>query len=89
MFVTLNRWGNSDAIRIPKILSEALGIESGDKVELTIEKDTLVIKKAELKGRELVAELLSEYVDNDVRLIEGTEDWDFIGEEEWKYGEDQ
>ena len=89
MLVTLNKWGNSEAIRIPKILAESLGIHNGDKVEMTIENDALVIKKAELKGRALIANLLKDFDANDPRLAEGVEDWDMIGEEEWKYGESQ
>lgn len=89
MLVMLNKWGNSEAIRIPKILADTLGIHSGDKVEMTIENDALVIKKSELKGRELVATLLKDYEPNDSRLVDVAEDWDFVGEEEWDYGENQ
>lgn len=89
MLVTMNKWGNSEAIRIPKILAETLNIHSGDKVDLSLENDTLVIRKAELKGRDLLASLLSDYEENDSRLVQGTEDWDFVAEEIWEYGENK
>lgn len=44
MLATLNKWGNSEAIRIPKIIAETLGIHCGDKVELIIENESLIIK---------------------------------------------
>ncbi len=64
MLVTLNKWGNSEAIRIPKIIAETLGIHCGDKMELTIENDILIVRKPELKGRELVASLLKDFDEN-------------------------
>ena len=35
MFATIQRWGNSNGLRIPKALLEALGIRENDRVELT------------------------------------------------------
>jgi len=52
-------------------------------MELTIENDILIVRKPELKGRELVANLLKDFDTND-----DVEDWDFVGEEEWHYDED-
>lgn len=49
MLVTLNKWGNSEAIRIPKIITEALDIHCGDKVDLTLENDALIIKNLNFK----------------------------------------
>ena len=87
MLVTLNKWGNSEAIRIPKIIADALGIHCGDKVELTLENESLIIKKADLKGRELVANLLKDFDMNDIQSKEETDEWEFVGEEEWDYEE--
>lgn len=87
MLVTLNKWGNSEAIRIPKIITEALGIHCGDKLELTLENDTLIIKKSELQGRELVANLLKDFEMNDIEDQEEIKDWDFVAEEVWEYEE--
>lgn len=43
MYATIQKWGDSQGIRIPKSLLEALGIRENDRVEL---KDTISIKKA-------------------------------------------
>jgi antitoxin MazE len=88
MLVTLNKWGNSEAIRIPKILADTLGIHSGDQVELTIENDSLVIRKSELKGRELVASLL-ENLDAEKYQLNEEVNWDFVAVEEWDYEKDK
>lgn len=88
MLVTLNKWGNSEAIRIPKILADTLGIHSGDQVELTIENDSLVIRKPELKGRELVASLLENF-DAEKYQFNEEDDWEFVAEEEWEYEKDK
>lgn len=88
MLVTLNKWGNSEAIRIPKIIADALGIHSGDQVDLTIENEALIIRKPELKGRELVASLLEDF--DAENLQQNVEDeWDIVGQEEWDYEENK
>lgn len=46
MYVTLQRWGNSQGIRIPKTLLDALGLRENDRVELVQEKDGITVKKA-------------------------------------------
>jgi len=87
MLVTLRKWGNSEAIRIPKGLIDTIGFQSGDEVEITVENDSLIIKKPELKGRDLVADLLKDFKANDLRLSGASEDWELIGEERWDYEE--
>lgn len=42
----LTRWGNSQGIRIPKNVSEMLGIEINEKIELIVKENSIVIKKA-------------------------------------------
>lgn len=46
MYATIQRWGNSQGIRIPKVLLEALNIHENDRVELEQVKDTITIKKS-------------------------------------------
>ncbi len=46
MYATIQRWGNSNGLRIPKALLEALGIRENDRVELIQTADTITIKKA-------------------------------------------
>ena len=44
---TLSKWGNAKGIRLPESFCKQLGIEVGDKVSLTIEKDRLFVVRAE------------------------------------------
>lgn len=40
-------WGGSCAIRLPKFAVEALGLHDGQTVDLQIERDALVIRRAQ------------------------------------------
>ncbi len=48
---TLCKWGNSEAIRIPKSLSKALGLEVGDSLNISVIDNGLFIKPAKKKKR--------------------------------------
>ena len=41
--ITINKWGNSQGIRIPKSYLKKLGLEVGDEVEIRVEDEKLVI----------------------------------------------
>ncbi len=41
--ITINKWGNSQGIRIPKSYLKRLGLEIGDEVEIRIEDEKLII----------------------------------------------
>ena len=51
MLTTIQRWGNSQAVRLPKIILESLLIGENDPVEITAENDSIIIKKAARKRR--------------------------------------
>lgn len=42
---TLSKWGNATGLRIPQSFLKQLGLEAGDKVNITLEKNGLVISK--------------------------------------------
>lgn len=42
--VTISRWGNSSAIRLPKAALEELSLKQGDTVELTVENGKAVLQ---------------------------------------------
>ena len=41
----VQKWGNSNGIRIPKVFLEALNLKSGDSVSMVREEDKIIIKK--------------------------------------------
>lgn len=42
--VTISKWGNSSAIRLPKAALEELGLKQGDTVDLTVENGKAVLQ---------------------------------------------
>ena len=45
MAYRVQKWGNSNGIRIPKVFLEALNLKSGDSVSMVREEDKIIIKK--------------------------------------------
>ncbi|MDD4835019.1 MAG: AbrB/MazE/SpoVT family DNA-binding domain-containing protein [Lutispora sp.] len=43
MYTTIQKWGNSQAIRIPKAILEMTTISENDKVEIKVQDGNLVI----------------------------------------------
>lgn len=44
MRTKVQKWGNSLAIRIPKVFADQLGVEHGYEVDLVLEDNRLVVK---------------------------------------------
>ena len=62
MIVEFCRWGNSLAVRIPKVVADALKVSNGRRAEITVENGTLVLRpllKPTRKPRYTIEELLS------------------------------
>jgi antitoxin MazE len=83
MTTTVQRWGNSQAVRIPKTILESLFMKENDKVVITADNDSIIIRKATRKRRanKSLDERFSEYKGNHIC----TEyDWgDPAGNEVW------
>ncbi len=45
MEVRLQKWGNSDGIRIPSNILKALNLKTNDKVDLKYEEDKIILSK--------------------------------------------
>lgn len=61
MHVTIQKWGNSQGIRIPKAFLEALGMVENDLVELTRVDDNIVIKKVHKEDNLTLDEIFKDY----------------------------
>lgn len=55
----IQKWGNSQGIRIPKFLLEALQWNENEEIVITAENDKLIIEKAHTKKN--IMELFEEY----------------------------
>lgn len=60
MKTTVQKWGNSLGIRIPKAFAVHLGIESGGTVELAMDSKGLRIKPVKLTIEEMLANMKPE-----------------------------
>ena len=79
MRTTVQKWGNSLAVRIPRPFAEEVHLEENSAVELTVRSGKLVIVPAE---RELTLESLVEQITDDNRHDEvGT--GEAVGKEIW------
>jgi antitoxin MazE len=63
MYTTIQKWGNSQAIRIPKAILEMASLHENDKVEMKVEAGHLVILpvKKHLTLQERIAEYNAAY----------------------------
>lgn len=50
MNVTIQKWGNSQAIRLPKSLLATASMAEHEQVQIIAEKDTIIIKKILIRG---------------------------------------
>jgi len=53
MITTIQKWGNSQAVRIPKAVLESLMLQENDQVEIIadVDTDSIVIRKNQRKRR--------------------------------------
>ncbi len=61
MQATIQKWGNSQGIRIPKAFLEALGMMENDLVELTRVDDNIVIKKVKKQNDLTLDDIFKDY----------------------------
>lgn len=61
MQATIQKWGNSQGIRIPKAFLEALGMIENDLVELSRVDDHIVIKKAKKESKLTLEQIFKDY----------------------------
>jgi antitoxin MazE len=60
MKVTIAKWGNSKAVRLPKALTDAPGFEEGSQLELTVEQDGFRLSRRAKTTKDLLAEMIAE-----------------------------
>jgi len=65
MQVVLTRWGNSLGLRIPKAMTEKVGLMDGSRVEVQMEDDRIVISSP--RPRYVLADLLVGMTHDDMR----------------------
>ena len=78
MVQTLNKWGNSLGLRIPKSLARENNLVVGDEIQLVSSNEGILIKpkKKDMTAQELLDSIQDDYKMED--LIPG-----IVGSEEW------
>jgi antitoxin MazE len=56
MTATIQKWGNSLALRIPRAVAQQIKVSEGEPVELSVDADALVVRPARRRYR--LADLL-------------------------------
>lgn len=81
MQATIQKWGNSQGIRIPKAFLEALGMSENDVVELDRVDDNIVIRKVKKRTELTLDDIFKDYNDEDMAE---KFDWGVpVGKEVW------
>lgn len=81
MQATIQKWGNSQGIRIPKAFLEALGMSENDVVELDRVDNNIVIRKVKKRTELTLDDIFKDYNDEDM-----AEKFDWgapVGKEVW------
>lgn len=79
MRTTIQKWGNSQGIRIPKILLDTVHWKDSEQLVLSVEQDKIIIEKA--KPRKTLKELFADF-DGEYTPVEI--DWGKpVGKEIW------
>ena len=81
MITAIQKWGNSQGIRLPKSYLDAIGLDVNDSVEILRNGDDIVVHKIK-KSSELTLEDIFEGYNGDYKATEA--DWgERVGSEEW------
>ena len=60
MAVTLQKWGNSVGVRLPKPMLAQVGLKEGAQVDVLVEGDHLVIRRKRVQLADLLAQCTPE-----------------------------
>jgi antitoxin MazE len=91
MTSTITKLGNSRGIRLPKPYLENLGIKENDTVDISLEGDTIIIKKSTKKKRKTIEQRFEEFYGVDFETAVRENPYDFeeidwgppVGDEIW------
>ncbi len=82
MLTKIQKWGNSQGLRLPKGVLQQAGLGVGAEVEVVVEGGTILVKPArEIRGRYRLEDLVKR-IPKEARP--GETDWGKpVGKEEW------
>lgn len=82
MLTKIQKWGNSQGVRIPLKLLEEVKIAVGDEVDVTVQEGKIVVSPSQrIRGRYRLEDLLAQMPDD---YEPAEEDWGPpVGREKW------
>jgi len=80
MTATLSSWGNSQGLRFPKEILKELHLSIGDKLNISIENQKIIIEPIKKRKKYSIDELVAK-MPKDYRPSEELSDR--VGQEEW------
>ena len=89
MNATIQKWGNSQGIRIPKVILDESGFSENDVIEITTENECIILKRAVKPKHITVEKRLEAFFGKPINQIELLESYDEtdtgkpLGEEIW------
>ena len=76
MHTTIQKWGNSQAIRLPKAILETASLKENEQVQILAKRNTIIIKKAEKKRtHKTLAERLKDWDGKPYELTDEDREW--------------
>ncbi len=61
MTTSIQKWGNSQGIRLPKYILEAIQWKENEVINITTENDKIIIEKATVSERKNIKELFANF----------------------------
>lgn len=83
MVAVVQKWGNSNAIRVPKVILNELSIKENDQISMDIVDDSIIIKKS--NAHKTLKQRIKDFYGNKKpnKIVEKEMIVDKVGEEEW------
>ncbi len=82
MLTRIQKWGNSQGVRVPRKVLEEVKIAVGDEVDITVEEGRIIVGPSErIRGKYRLEDLVAQMPEN---YAPQEEDWgEAVGEEVW------
>lgn len=77
--VSVNKWGNSKGIRLPKTVTESLDIDENDSLNLEIKNNSIILSKP--KREITIEELFKDYKGGSFQA--DIQEFEPMGDEKW------
>ena len=86
MEMTVKKWGNSLATRIPKAIADSVGLETDQEITIKAVEGKIIITPSKPKKEYSLAELLKDCDSKKMRLSKEDNEWlnaEAVGDEIW------